>query len=182
MQDIIYIHNPYDDINLVTRVDSRYYSWNLKKYCEKLVYVPYYKWVDGVSSALFKSAMYHADYTVQSSDDAVKRCVEASPEYAGILGLETIVVREFMEKKLINLGSPEADKVLSLSKDNMLMPDDWKGKVIKSRVNVVYNTTLDEIFESRTFDKVKETLAFFKREQRESFCYLETAPFDIHVA
>lgn len=182
MQDIIYIHNPYDDINLVTRVDSRYYSWNLKKYCEKLVYVPYYKWVDGVSSASFKSAMYHADYTVQSSDDAVKRCVEASPEYAGILGLETIVVREFMEKKLINLGSPEADKVLSLSKDNMLMPDDWKGKAIKSRVNVVYNTTLDEIFESRTFDKVKETLAFFKREQRESFCYLETAPFDIHVA
>ena len=30
--DIIYIHNPYDNTNLVTRVDSRYYSWNLKKY------------------------------------------------------------------------------------------------------------------------------------------------------
>lgn len=72
----------------------------------------------------FKSAMYYADYTVQSSDDAIKRCIEASPEYANILGLETIVVREFMENKLINLGSPESDKVLSLSKDNMLMPDD----------------------------------------------------------
>ena len=40
LPDIIYIHNPYDNTNLVTRVDSRYYSWNLKKYCEKLVYVP----------------------------------------------------------------------------------------------------------------------------------------------
>lgn len=169
LPDIIYIHNPYDDHNLITRVDSRYYSWNLKKYCGKLVYVPYYKWVDGVSSTLFKSAMYYADYTVQSSDDAVKRCIEASPEYANILGLETIVVRESMEKKLINLGSPEVDKVLSLSKDNVLMPDDWKGKVIKSRVNVVYNTTLDEIFESRTFDKVKETLAFFKENSEKAF-------------
>ena len=169
LPDIIYIHNPNDDRNLITRVDSRYYSWNLKKFCEKLVYVPYYKWVDGVSSTSFKSAMYYADYTVQSSDDAVKRCIKASPEYAGILGMENIVVRKAMEKKLINLGSPEVDKVLSLSKENVTMPDEWKGKVIKSRVNVVYNTTLDEIFESRTFDKVKETLFFFKNNRDKSF-------------
>lgn len=156
LPDIIYIHNPYDNTNLVTRVDSRYYSWNLKKYCEKLVYVPYYKWVDGASSTSFKSAMYYADYTVQSSDDAVKRCVEASPEYAGVLGMENIVVRKAMEKKLINLGSPEVDKVLSLSKDNVPMPDDWKGKVIKSRVNVVYNTTLDEILNPEPLIKLKK--------------------------
>ena len=169
LPDIIYIHNPNDNTNLITRVDSRYYSWNLKKYCEKLVYVPYYKWVDGVSSTSFKSAMYYADYTVQSSDDAVKRYVDASPEYANILGMDAASVRKSMEKKLINLGSPEVDKVLSLSKDNVPMSDDWKGKVIKSRVNVVYNTTLDEIFESRTFDKVKETLVFFKNNRDKSF-------------
>lgn len=169
LPDIIYIHNPYDDTNLVTRVDSRYYSWNLKKYCEKLVYLPYYKWIDVVSSTSFKSAMYYADYTVQSSDDAVKRCIEASPEYANILGMDAASVRKSMEKKLINLGSPEVDKVLSLSKENVTMPDDWRGKVIKSRVNVVYNTTLDEIFESRTFDKVKETLSFFKNNRDKSF-------------
>lgn len=169
LPDIIYIHNPNDDHNLITRVDSRYYSWNLKKFCEKLVYVPYYKWVDGVSSTAFKSAMYHADYILQSSDDAVKRCIEASPEYANILGMDAASVRKSMEKKLINLGSPEVDKVLSLSKENVTMPDDWKGKVIKSRVNVVYNTTLDEIFESRTFDKVKETLVFFKNNRDKSF-------------
>lgn len=167
--DIIYIHNPYDDHNLITKVDSRYYSWNLKKYCVKLVYVPYYKWVDGVSATDFKSAMYYADYIVQSSDDAVKRCIEASPEYANILGMDAASVRKSMEKKLINLGSPEVDKVLSLSKKNVTMPDDWKGKVIKSRVNVVYNTTLDDIFESRTFDKVKETLVFFKKNSEKAF-------------
>lgn len=169
LPDIIYIHNPYDEFNKITRVENRYYSYNLKKYCEKLVYIPYYKWVDGVSSTSFKSAMYYVDYTVQSSDDAVKRCIEASPEYANILGMDAASVRKSMEKKLINLGSPEVDKVLSLSKDNMPMPDDWRGKVIKSRVNVVYNTTLDEIFKSRTFDKVKETLDFFKDNRDKSF-------------
>lgn len=165
--DIIYIHNPYDDTNFVTRVESRYYSWNLKKYCEKLVYIPYYKWVDGVSSTSFKSAMYYADYTVQSSDDAVRRCIEASPEYAKKLGLETIEIRNIMENKLINLGSPEVDKVVSLN--NVKLPYEWNGKVARSRVNVLYNTTLDEIFESRTFDKVKETLAFFKENSEKAF-------------
>ena len=165
--DIIYIHNPYDDTNFVTRVESRYYSWNLKKYCEKLVYIPYYKWVDGVSSTSFKSAMYYADYTVQSSDDAVRRCIEASPEYAKELGLETIEIRNIMENKLINLGSPEVDKVVSLN--NVKLPYEWNGKVARSRVNVLYNTTLDEIFESRTLDKVKETLAFFKENSEKAF-------------
>lgn len=167
LPDIIYIHNPYDDTNLVTRVDSRYYSWNLKKYCEKLVYIPYYKWVDGVSSTSFKSAMYYADYTVQSSDDAVKRCIEASPEYAKELGLETIEIRNIMENKLINLGSPEVDKVISLN--DVKFPDGWDVKVLKSRVNVLYNTTIDEILTSRSLSKVRNILNFFKENTEKAF-------------
>lgn len=167
--DIIYIHNPYDDTNLVTRVESRYYSWNLKKYCERLVYIPYYKWIDGVSSTVFRSAMYYADYTVQSSDDAVKRCIEASPDYAMLLGMENVEVRNAMEEKLINLGSPEVDKIVSLDEKTAKMPEEWKKKVIKSRVNVLYNTTIDEIFVAKSLDKVKETLEIFKRQKNRAF-------------
>ena len=167
--DIIYIHNPYDDANLVTRVESRYYSWNLKKYCEKLVYIPYYKWIDGVSSTVFRSAMYYADYTVQSSDDAVKRCIEASSEYARLLGMENVEVRNVMESKLINLGSPEVDKIVSLDEKTAKMPEEWKGKVIKSRVNVLYNTTIDEILVAKSLDKLKETLKIFKSRKNRAF-------------
>ena len=39
--DVIYIHNPYDDCNYVTSVDPRFYSRELKKYTDKLVYIPY---------------------------------------------------------------------------------------------------------------------------------------------
>lgn len=42
--DIIYIHNPYDGENLVTSVDPRFYSGELKKHTDMLVYVPYFVW------------------------------------------------------------------------------------------------------------------------------------------
>ena len=40
--DAIFIHNPYDDYNRVTSVEPRFYSRELKKYTECLVYVPYF--------------------------------------------------------------------------------------------------------------------------------------------
>ncbi len=40
--DEIYIHNGYDNWNLVTSVHPRFYSENLKQYTDKLVYIPYF--------------------------------------------------------------------------------------------------------------------------------------------
>ena len=169
LPDIIYIHNPYDEFNKVTRVESRYYSYNLKKYCSKLVYIPYYKWVDGVSSTNFRPGMYHADYAVQNSEDAVARYIDSADEYARILGLEVIEVKESLKRKVINLGSPEVDKVMSLSEENTLLPEAWKGKILKYRVNVLYNTTLTEVLRARSLEKVKETLNFFKDKKDKFF-------------
>ena len=169
LPDIIYIHNPYDDNNLVTRVESRYYSYNLKKYCEKLVYIPYYKWVDGVSATDFRPGIYHADYAIQNSEDAVARYIDSADEYAGILGSEVIEVKETLKRKVINLGSPEVDKVMSLSEENTLLPEAWKGKILKSRVNVLYNTTLTEVLRARSLEKIKETLNFFKDKKDKFF-------------
>lgn len=174
--DIIYIHNPYDDTNRVTSVESRYYSCNLKKYCEKIVYIPYYKWVDGVSSPSFKPAMYYVDYTVHSSDDAVKRCIDASSKYAELLGMENIEVRNAMESKLINLGSTKVDKVVSLHNEKMGMPGEWEGKIRKDKVNVVYNTTIDEILKSRSLEKVMSTLSYFKFNIYKSFAIWRPYP------
>lgn len=40
--DAIYIHNPYDEANYVTRVAPEYYSSRLKDQTEELVYIPYF--------------------------------------------------------------------------------------------------------------------------------------------
>ena len=169
LPDIIYIHNPYDNTNLVTRVDSRYYSWNLKKYCEKLVYVPYGKWVDGVSLPRFMIGMYNSDYAIQSSDNAVEKYSGMVNDYAKCFGIETVEARKILKHKFVNLGSPKVDKVLSLNKENTLLPNDWKGKVLKSRVNVLYNTTLEEFLNTRNLDKIRETLNFFKYNSSKAF-------------
>ena len=50
--DVIYIHNPYDDHNFVTSVDTAYYSSELKKYTDLLVYIPYYSTAGGMSGVL----------------------------------------------------------------------------------------------------------------------------------
>lgn len=49
--DIIYIHNPFDKYNLVTSVHPDYYSDKLKKYVDKLVYVPYAIHREGVPNS-----------------------------------------------------------------------------------------------------------------------------------
>ena len=38
--DMIFIHNPYDEYNLTTSVHPFFYARNLKKYTDKLIYVP----------------------------------------------------------------------------------------------------------------------------------------------
>jgi len=40
--DMIFIHNPYDNNNYLTSVHPFFYSKNLKRFTEKLVYVPYF--------------------------------------------------------------------------------------------------------------------------------------------
>ena len=40
--DVIFFHNPYDEYNRVTRVPEQYYSRNLKKCTDMLVYIPYF--------------------------------------------------------------------------------------------------------------------------------------------
>lgn len=66
--DVIYIHNPYDNCNLVTSVHPRYYSGNLKQYTETLVYIPYYVTSGGMLQAQGMLPSYlNMDYIVIQS-------------------------------------------------------------------------------------------------------------------
>jgi len=40
--DVIFFHDPYDEFNRVTRIPEQFYSKNLKKYTDMLVYIPYF--------------------------------------------------------------------------------------------------------------------------------------------
>ncbi|MBQ1914764.1 MAG: hypothetical protein II178_06030, partial [Selenomonadaceae bacterium] len=67
--DVIFIHNPYDNMNLVTSVESRYYSFHLKPCTDCLVYIPYYATAGGMADAQTMCPAYlHVDYIVTQSE------------------------------------------------------------------------------------------------------------------
>lgn len=76
--DVVYIHNPYDDTNYVTSVDPRVYSNELKKYTDKLVYIPYFVLsepdannpndVDAISHFVITPVVLNADKVIVQSE------------------------------------------------------------------------------------------------------------------
>lgn len=151
--DIIFIHNPYDEWNRVTSVHPRYYSKNLKKYTDKLVYIPYYilKEVEPDDYENVKKmehfcavpAVIHADNIFVQSEKMRQIYVNVMSE---TMGEET---RKIWEKKISGLGSPKIDKILNTKKEDLAIPEEWRRIIEKSDGNwkkiVFYNTSVSAL-------------------------------------
>jgi len=129
--DVAYIHNPYDEFNYVTTVDPHYYSHELKKYVDILVYVPYYATSGGMSEAQASlSAYYHADYIV-SQAPLFRRFFDSSVP----------------DEKLLYMGSPKFDRVIKKCQNPGPMPEAWE-KFSRGRKIYFYNTSLGGMLEN----------------------------------
>ncbi|SDM73937.1 hypothetical protein [Paenibacillus jilunlii] len=123
--DVIYIHNPYDIYNTVTSVDPRFYSHELKKYTDTLVYIPYYSTSGGMSEGQKScSAYYHADYIITQAE-----------KYRGFFDSS-------FSKKLLPLGSPKFDRVVRICNNPPEPPAAWKAKMTGKKV-YFYNTSIN---------------------------------------
>ncbi len=125
--DVAYIHNPYDNYNLITSVDPRFYSYELKKYTDTLVYIPYYSTSGGMSEGQkISSAYYHADYIVTQAE-----------KYRGFFD-------PAFSEKLLPMGSPKFDRVMRICNNPPEPPAAWKGKMADKKV-YFYNTSISGI-------------------------------------
>ncbi|MBR4027353.1 MAG: hypothetical protein IKJ01_07340, partial [Lachnospiraceae bacterium] len=123
--DVAFIHNPYDEYNLVTRVDSRYFSHELKKYVNKLVYIPYYLNARTVSdNHLNLSAYKYVDYIMVQSEAFRKRFIN-TPYY----------------NKVKAFGSPKLDRVIHMNNMQLELLSDWK-EILEGKKIVLLNTSL----------------------------------------
>lgn len=144
--DIIYIHNPYDSGNRVTSVHPAFYSEELKKYTDMLVYIPYYITSGELpkSHALLPAYIY-ADKIIAQSD-----CMA--------MGIDKRIPRE----KILSIGSPKAERMIKFEvekqklKDNCI-PKEWKEKIGNKKV-VFYNTSISSLLEGKEerLDKIEE--------------------------
>lgn len=122
--DVVYIHNPYDNYNLVTSVHSRYYSGNLKKYAGTLVYIPYN--VTGGSLGKMHQQIpsyFNVDYIIAQNEK------------------QKILYAQEISDKIKVFGSPKFDKVINQVITEEMIPEEWKPKL---RDTVLFlNTGID---------------------------------------
>lgn len=158
--DVVYIHNPYDEANRVTSIDPRFYSNELKKYTEKLVYVPYYSTSGGMSEGQALCPVYlNADYIVVQAEK-YKRFFDPS----------------IPQKKLLALGSPKFDKTIRLCQNPPEPPAAWKAKMLRAdgtRKKVYfYNTSINGMLGNTRKFLMKMEYVFNTFQGREDACLL----------
>lgn len=124
--DMIFIHNPYDEFNYVTSVHPLFYSKNLKQFTDRLVYIPYFiledvnpddqKAVDSIAHFCLSSGVQNADRVIVQSENMRQI-------YINVLMRETgcgEAGRKMLEEKILGLGSPKIDKVLSAKREDYI--------------------------------------------------------------
>jgi hypothetical protein len=168
----VYIHNPYDDMNYVTSVHPFFYSENIKKFAEKLIYIPYFvlaepdlenpEVLEHVAGYAISKGVVNADEVIVQSEAMKKAYVEC---LTARFGEET---RATWEKKIKGDGSPKYEKLLRMKEQEQEIPEDWKKIIYKEdgtkKKIVFYNTSVVAILNQgqKMIEKIKDALEVFK--------------------
>ena len=143
--DLAFVHNPFDDNNYVTKIHPDYFSKELKKYIDNLVYIPYYAttgWVEQDSCHLYGNM----DYVVMQSEYA-KSLHRGLPNY----------------EKMIPLGTPKFDRVMEVCNGGGIVPEGWDS-IINGKKTVMLNTTIGTFltFGQKLFNKLEKFFEYSK--------------------
>ena len=173
--DLIFIHNPYDGSNYVTSVHPFFYSENLKRYTDRLVYIPYFvlgeidpqdqQAVEGMAHFCACPGVINADRVIVQSEMMRRIYIDVLTKAAGERS------RKLWEEKILGLGSPKFDKVARTKKEEQNIPEDWSAVIQKpdgSRKKVVlYNISVRAILyhEEKMLEKIRQVLKTFQKEQ-----------------
>ena len=172
--DIIFIHNPYDEYNYLTSVHPFFYARNLKPFTEKLVYIPYFimgepdpdnkEEVEYISHFCTTPGVIYGDKVIVQSEAMRQVYVNVMTKFMEGHGF----VRQDWEEKILSLGSPKTDKVLTVGREDQKIPEEWM-KVIKKKDGslkkvVMYNTGLSTFLQnSRQYlDKMRDVFRIFR--------------------
>ena len=175
--DMIFIHSPYDDCNYVTSVPPFFYSKNLKRFTDCLVYVPYFilseidpenqREVKGMEHFCTVPGVMNADKVVVQSEDMRKIYVNVLTEEAGTDS------RKYWEDKILGLGSPKIDKILGTKKEELKIPEEWRKIIQKpdgSRKKIIlYNTSVSALlhYGEAMLEKMKSVFDIFYKNRED---------------
>lgn len=122
--DVIFIHNVYDEYNAITQIDRRFFTSELKKISDKLVYIPYY-----IPTPL----VYKNDLYSLNGIDNVDKII-----LAGEFAAKTCEIMGTPKEKILTLGSPKFDSIIKKikAKDKFI---EWDEEIKGNKV-ILLNT------------------------------------------
>lgn len=175
--DVIFIHNPYDNCNFVTSVPPYFFSDNLKKLTDMLVYVPYFI-LDEVDPDNKKAVESMAHFCtvpgVMNADRVIVQSERMRQVYINVMtdcvGKET---RWYWEQKILGLGSPKVDKVLNTQKEELEIPKEWMKIIQKPdgswKKIIFYNTSVGALlqYNEEMLEKIKDVFCIFRKKKEE---------------
>ncbi len=173
--DVIFIHNPYDEYNYVTSVESRYYSSVLKNQTDKLVYIPYFvlgepefenKTTEEIETMEERIEHFVTTPAVLNAHQVVVQSEAMRRVYIDVLIRRTDMKdRALWEKRIFGMGSPKFDKVANSKKEDFELPDVWR-KIIGNRKIILYNTGLSAMLKhTDTYcEKIRSVLGTFQKQ------------------
>lgn len=174
--DMIFIHNPYDGYNLATTIPPMFYAKELRKYTNKLVYIPWFV-IDEIEEDDMRGSfsmdyfctmpgVVCADQVVVQSEQMREAYIRKLSEFAGE------DTRTVWEEKILGLGSPIYDKERE-RKNAIKVPEEWRKVFLKNdgghRKVILYNTVPEAMLEhdAAMLDKIRNTLAVFEGQKEE---------------
>lgn len=165
--DVIVVQCPYDDFDYAMTLHPFFYSSNLKKYTEQLVYIPALvmdEIMDGDDRAKMTLQYYcntpgvvNADKVIVQSNQMKKIYVELLTEFAGE------DTKEIWERKIVGLESSPIEY-----EEEKVLPEEWKAIVQKKdgswKKIILYSTSASALlcYGKKMLTKMQDVFQIFQ--------------------
>ncbi|MBR6670565.1 MAG: hypothetical protein IKL31_07425, partial [Ruminococcus sp.] len=164
--DAIYIHNPYDGNNFVTSVHPNFYSSELKKYTECLVYIPYFvvqsKNFENINHYVLAPGVINSDYAIVQSEKVRQKYIDVFLPHYG----NTNEAKQYLENKILGLGSPKFDAVRCDKPTIESLPEEWQHIIGDGNKKIIFFNTHLSLLMAANYEqfliKLKNVLDYFK--------------------
>ena len=90
---------------------------------------------DAIAHRVFCPGIMNADVVIAQSEDMQQAWINILTRRANVND------RAYWEKRILGLGSPKIDKVLTSKKEDFEMPEDWL-KLVKGKKVILYLTSI----------------------------------------
>lgn len=156
--DIIFIHNPYDDGNIVTSVHPAFYSKRLRDCTDMLVYLPYFvEPGETLEHFCITAGCVYSHKTILQSESVRDSYIRA---------FQTAFGNRFgsPKDKFVALGSPKFDKVINAKREDYILPKELKGLLVGRKV-ILYNTSIGAALQNsdQYLSKLQNVLEVFRK-------------------